>query len=350
MKQSLHILIMAGGSGTRFWPKSRAKKPKQLLALWDDKTLIEHTIARFETTVPLKNIWIVTTEVLAEPTREVLGGKYADVRILAEPMGKNTAACILWGAKEIAKVDAKASIAVMPADHFIENEKAFLGFVDAAIEASNAKGGIVTLGIRADRPETGYGYIEADGDVASAKVLNVKQFVEKPDVRTALRYLESGRFLWNAGMFIFSVSEGLKAFETCMPNLNSLFDKELPNGISSVYSKITAEDAVSVDYGIMEVAGSKGISVQVVPASCGWNDVGSFPALEEINCSTRGEVITHDCGSNVVQTDHGLVALLGVSDLVVVRDGDVVMVASKDRAQDVKKLLDKVKAKHPELG
>lgn len=347
--RDLHILIMAGGSGTRFWPKSRAKKPKQLLALWDHKTLLEHTVARFESLVPQENIWIVTTEALIEPSKKVLGSRYSQVRFLGEPAAKNTAPCILWGLHEIRKVNENAVVAVMPADHFIGDEKAFHAALSAAVVHARKAGGLVTLGIKPNRPETGYGYIELEKQVSDARgAVAIKQFVEKPDLRTALRYIESGRYLWNAGMFIMTALGGLEAFRKTMPSLSQLFDGALH--VDKIYPSISKQDAQSIDYGVMERAVEKGIPVAVVPTDCGWNDVGSFPALEEINAAVQGSVVTLASGSNVVHADKGLVALLGVNDLVVVRDGDVVLVAAKDRAQDIKRLLEKVKAAHPELA
>lgn len=348
-RTDLHILIMAGGSGTRFWPKSRAKKPKQLLALWDEKTLLEHTIARFESLVPQENIWIVTTEALVEPSKKVLGPKYAQAHFLGEPAAKNTAPCILWGLHEIKKVNGNAVVAVMPADHFIGDEKAFHAAIATAVEHARKVGGLVTLGIKPNRPETGYGYIELEKQINDVRAaVAIKQFVEKPDLRTAFRYIESGRYLWNAGMFIMTALGGIDAFKKTMPSLSELFDGALH--VDKIYASISKQDAQSIDYGLMEQAVSKGIPVSVVPTDCGWNDVGSFPALEEINAATKGSVVTLAAGSNVVHTDKGIVALLGVNDLVVVRDGDVVLVAAKDRAQDIKSLLEKVKAGHPDLA
>jgi mannose-1-phosphate guanylyltransferase len=335
---------MAGGSGTRFWPRSRARLPKQLLALWDEKTLIEHTVERFKGVAKPDAVWIVTTEALAAPTREKLGAAHGKVRILGEPVGKNTAPCILWGVREISKIAPDAVIAVMPADHFIGDEPAFRGALSAAASRAAKAGSLVTLGIRPNRPETGYGYIEVSAKIGN-EPLAVSQFVEKPDLRTAARYLESGRFLWNAGMFIFTAKAGMEAFSRAMPGLVGAFEKG--GSIADVYGRIAKADAVSFDYGVMERAASLGIGVDVVPAACGWNDVGSFPALEEIGRASRGEVVSVDSASNIVQTDSGFVALLGVTDLVVVRDGEVTLVAARDRAQDVKALLEKVRARFP---
>jgi mannose-1-phosphate guanylyltransferase len=352
--QNLHILIIAGGSGTRFWPRSRAKKPKQLLALWDDKTLIEHTISRFENKVPLNRIWILTTKDLVESTKKILGNKYKEVRVLAEPAPKNTAPCILWGTFEIASFDSNATIAVMPSDHYIEDENKFLNDVFLGAKLAIEKKALVTLGIKPSRIETGYGYIEASlEDIQNnLKALQVKQFVEKPNYEKAKKYFESGNFFWNAGMFIFEAKVGLKSFETCMSSLFKVFEENLENfGVEKVYEKISAQDSISIDYGVMEkLTKLEAIPLFVVPSSCGWNDVGSFAALEDINCSKKGSVVECEASGNIVQTDDGLVALLGVSNLIVVRDGDVVMVTTKDKAQDVKKLLEEVKKQNPSLA
>lgn len=343
--QNLHVLIMAGGSGTRFWPRSRKQKPKQLLALWDDKTLIEHTLNRFKEIVPQENIWIVTTEALAQPTKQVLSTSFPKINFLNEPEPKNTAACIFWGVNEIKKRASDALVAVMPADHFIGDPLSFLQSVARAATHVRGTDALCTLGIKPNRPETGFGYIEKNSEIA-AGVYSIKQFVEKPDLRTALRYLESGNYVWNAGMFIFTASAGFVAFQKCMPSLVETFQKN--STIQQTYSAITSADAVSVDYGVMEKASSQGIPVFMVPTDCGWNDVGSFTALEEINCAVRGEVVSVDSACNIIQSDSGIVALFGVNDLVVVREKDVVLVCARDRAQNLKQLYDKVKLRYPE--
>ncbi len=277
LKNSLHLLIMAGGSGTRFWPKSTAVKPKQLLALWDDKTLIEHTLERFEGTVEDKNAFVITTEKILGPTKEILK-RHPEVRYLAEPTGKNTAPCILWGVLEVYKKNPDAVIAVLPADHFIGDVSKFLNTVLSAAEFASKNPGIVTLGIQPNKPETGYGYIEAASSGNSGAFQKVSRFVEKPDLRTANRYLEAGNYLWNAGMFIFKASEGYNAFKRCMPSLFSLFEKS--TNVAESYLKISKEDSITVDYGVMERASQHDIPVWVLPTNCQWNDVGSFIALE----------------------------------------------------------------------
>ncbi len=346
--ENLNILIMAGGSGTRFWPKSRLKKPKQLLKLWDEKTLIEHTVERFLKIVSPEQIWIVTTGILKNDTRKILNKISKKIKILAEPSAKNTSACILWGTREIQKKNKNAVVAVMPADHYIRDEKAFTDAIVFVSKEAQTRSGIFTIGIKPNKPETGFGYIEVQAEISgSQKIVPVARFVEKPTLAKAGEYLRSGNYLWNGGMFLFQGAYGLKMFEKCMPSLVSAFEKN--NSVKKTYAKITAQDSISFDYGIMERAAENGFSTYVFPLDCGWNDVGSFVALEEINCATSGESISIDSSANIIQSDKGLVALLGVNNLVVVRDGDVVMVADKSRCQDVKLILDKLKEKKSKL-
>ncbi len=341
-----HVLIMAGGKGTRFWPKSRSNRPKQLLALWDEKTLIEHTVDRFLNLIPPHQIWIVTTKDVLGLTQEVLK-RYEGIHYLAEPQGKNTAACILWGALEIQKQDPQATIAVMPSDHYIKDESAFLKLIQYADETAHITQKIITLGIEPLRPETGYGYIEVQKTRSSFKVeaLPVLRFIEKPDLSAAKQYLESKNYFWNAGMFVFTIQTGLNAYEKHMPNLFKLFSKAIP--IEKTYLEISKEDSISFDYGIMEKLSKD--RVLVVPANCCWSDVGSFTALEELSLVEPKNVIQMNSSSNFVLADRGIVTLLGVEGLIIVRDGDVVLVASKNQAQDIKPLLEEVKKQHPKL-
>lgn len=337
---NLHILIMAGGSGTRFWPKSRIDRPKQLLALWDEKTLIEHTVERFSKIVPAENIWVITTKLLEKATKDILSKHYPQIRYLFEPTGQNTAPCILWGCLEVNKLNPNAVIAVMPADHFIGKKESFQEKLAQVARSAQNTPGIFTLGIKPDRPETGYGYIEIEKSIFQsfpADPVSVVRFVEKPDHLTATRYIQSGKFLWNAGMFLFSVRSGLDAFQSCMPTLFKTFQSSA-SSYKNAYPQIQKEDAISIDYGVLEKAQSKNISIFVQPVECQWNDIGSYAALEEIDCATKGNIISVDSACNIVHSDQGVIALLGVNDMVVVRDGNVVLVCAKDRVQEIRKL------------
>lgn len=344
LNKSLHILIMAGGSGTRFWPKSRSAKPKQLIALYDQKSMIEKTVERFSSITSEENIWIITTEKLLNSTKEILK-KYKSIRYLAEPSGKNTAPCILWGVNEIARVDTNAVVAVMPSDHYIGKENEFISSLKIVIQTSINKNAILVLGIQPNKPETGYGYIEAS-TVQSDGIAEVIRFVEKPKIEIAKKYLDSKNFFWNAGMFVFPVKLALSSFESCMPSLFQKFKKNNKN-YSNTYSEISNEEAISIDYGVMEKAKDNHINVMVRALDCDWNDLGSFTALEAIQKETQGDVIAQDSHSNIALTDSGIIALLGVENLIVVRDGNIVMVADKNKSQEVKTLLEKVKLKFP---
>ncbi len=350
--ESLHAIVMAGGSGTRFWPRSRKNKPKQLLALWDDKTLLAHTLERCRKVPSLEKVWIVTAERLVDASRAALNGSDVEcVQFLGEPIARNTAACILWGTLEAARYVEKsrgeATVVVMPADSYVGREDQFTHAIEEAVKVSRRENAFVTLGINPTHAETGYGYIKKGKTIAqTSSAVWVDRFVEKPDQSTAEVYFSSREYLWNAGMFVFPASIGLKAFKELMPSLWEVFHN---NPAKEAYKLVLPGDAISFDYGIMERATEFGFKVAVVPVSCDWSDVGSFSALEEIGRSQRGDVVSLESEKNIVQTDTGVVALLGVRDLIVVRDGDVVLVAPKSRAQDVKKLLDKTKERFPDL-
>ncbi len=342
-----HILIIAGGSGTRFWPHSRKGKPKQLLKIWDDKTLLEHTVERFEGMgAP---IWIVTTEELIAPSKAALQNKInagVEIQFLGEPSAKNTAPCILWGVQEIYKTDPKAVVAVIPADHYIGDVDAFRSSINRAAHFAHQYSGITTLGVKPNRPETGYGYIQVGTSIGDG-FADVDTFVEKPHLQKAVEYLRAGNYFWNAGVFVFRADVGLDAYSRCMPELKKLF--ESTDDIQKIYSQIYEGDAISIDYGVMEVAQEKGIPVSVFGVSYPWSDLGSYTALEEIDKAVKGNVVEFNSASNIVQVDKGLVALLSVNDLVVVKEGDVVLVASKDRCQDIRQLVQRVKKEYPEF-
>lgn len=337
-----HIVIIAGGSGTRFWPRSRHGKPKQLLKIWDDRTLLEHTVDRFQPW-PDAKVWVVTTEALVESSRGALGPRA--VNFLGEPEARNTAPCILWSLIEISRLDPEAVVSVVPADHFIGDEEAFRDALATAMDYARGFDGIITLGIKPNRPETGYGYIQC-GESLSEGFAKVTSFVEKPQQREAYNYVRMGNYLWNAGIFVCRAKVGLKAFEKCMPELFAVLSEDAP--IEDRYRRIRPEDVLSIDFGVMERAEAHGIPVAVMAVDFAWSDLGSYTALEEIDKSVAGNVVSHNSASNIVQCDQGLVALLGVNDLVVVKDGDVVLVASKDRCQDIRKLVERVRKEHPE--
>ncbi len=269
----LHLVVMAGGSGTRFWPKSTQKTPKQLLAFGRDstKTLLTQTMTRFDHLVDRKNRWIVTTGQLSLAVREQVGDS---VHILAEPQGRNTAPCVFWSAKEVLKKDPNAVMLVMPSDHFIKNEAAFLETIGEAAAWASKTGDLVTLGVKPDRAETGYGYLKLGKSIEGRRAIPLAAFVEKPNRERAEEFLRAGNYLWNGGMFVWRADAILKAFNQYMPELEKVW-AESQGSVEKAYPKMTA---TSIDYGVME----KAENVVAFELNCGWDDLGSWTSLETL--------------------------------------------------------------------
>lgn len=348
-RNNLHLVIMAGGSGTRFWPKSTSKRPKQLLNFGGEgsPTLLEQTLTRFDGIVPGDQRIIVTTELLAQ----AIAAQAPGVNVLAEPQARNTAPCVYWAAREIAKKDPKGIMLVMPADHFMADVEAFRATVRTAAEWAQSHDDLVTLGVAPDRPETGYGYLRT-GAAISGSSKKVEAFVEKPSLAKAEEFLKAGNYLWNGGMFLWRVDVILAAFDRSMPEMKAAWDME-QGDVARAYPKMTA---TSIDYGIME----KASNVVTFPLDCGWDDLGSWTSLESLadRLNTRreggvvsgGKLLAVQSTGNIVDVPGKLVALLGVDDLIVVEHGGAVLVAKKDRAQDIKLIVEQVKKNHPELA
>src|SRR5262245_57703572 len=352
----MFAVIMAGGSGTRFWPASRERLPKQFLAITGDRTMLEETLARAERFAPPGRISVVVGRVHADLTKRILSGQ--PVEILVEPRGRNTAACVglaALHAKRVAPRDVAEDepMMVLPADHFIADVDGFMRTIRAGARVA-CDGAIVTLGVAPNRPETGYGYIHigAEGGEASEQpCFRVRRFVEKPDYQTALGYLSSGDYLWNSGVFIFTARTILQEIEACMPALHdglmeierAIDTPDYDAAVGRVYNRI---ESVSIDYGVMEKTSKP---IYVFKADFGWSDVGSWEALYELRraeCDEQGNLSLGD--SRIIDAKRNLVfsttdrkvALLGVEDLVVVDTPDAVMVAKLDRSQDVKRFAD----------
>lgn len=343
----IYGVVMAGGSGTRFWPQSRRNRPKQLLNIVGEKTMIRATVERVLPVIPFERVMVVTAQSHADEIRSELP-ELSSSMIAAEPQGKNTAPCIALAAYKLFKTDPDGVMAVLPADHVIGKTAALLEALTAGAEVVSNDDYLLTFGIVPHRPETGYGYIQL-GPVAvsrgSTTVCRVERFVEKPDLATAERYLAAGTYLWNSGMFVWRTAAILKAIRKHLPALDAVINEILPAlntadeaaALEGAYRKI---DGVSIDYGIME----KASNVVCMPIDVQWNDVGTWAALEEVwssdhagNCS-RGEVVLLGCTDCVVSSPHRLVTLIGLEDLVIVDTPDALMVCRKDRSQDVKKL------------
>jgi mannose-1-phosphate guanylyltransferase len=348
---------MAGGSGTRFWPLSRRHRPKQFLPIGTDSPLIVETVERLAPLVPTHRIRIVAGEHHVESIRTHLPA--LDARsVLVEPCARNTAPCIGLAAIHVAHKDPNAVMAVLPSDHHIGDGVGFRRLLQAASERA-LQGEIVTLGITPTRPETGYGYIKLASDEIplstgmGVSVETVDRFVEKPDLETAKSYISSGRYLWNSGMFFFTARNILTAFERHLPELSQILDRIAAAigtpGYDAVLSAAFADaDSISLDYGIMEpiTQGDDPTPVRVIAADIGWNDVGHWAALADFaETDDSGNVIAGDAlvidgRENIVHSEEGLVALVGISDTVVVRTGDAVLVCRRDDAQDVRKIVD----------
>jgi mannose-1-phosphate guanylyltransferase len=350
----LHAVIMAGGSGTRFWPASRHSLPKQLLALATDSPLLRMTFERLGDLVPVDRVWVVTTAETTEVTRELLP-ELAPENILSEPIGRNTAACAGLAARAIQRVDPEAVCIVLPADHVIGEEEQFRAAMAAGADFVSREGGLLTFGVRPTRPETGYGYLELGPEHSRRdkwSIHRLRQFVEKPDIEHARTYLDSGGYLWNAGIFAWRATTLLDEIRRQIPDLASGLDRigaalgttESDAVLSEVYPSLPA---TSLDFGIME--GAK--QLWTLPVDFPWSDVGSWTALAEglsgdaTGNATRGRVQAIDAGNNVLVSTGPVLSVVGVDNLVVVATPDAVLVVPKDQAQRVREVVEGLREK-----
>jgi mannose-1-phosphate guanylyltransferase len=354
---NLYAVILAGGSGTRFWPASRKARPKQVLAIGPDSELplIARTARRIEPLCGAERTFIATGTALIDVTKQALPWLSADA-FFAEPVARNTAPCIGWAASLIHRRDPDALVCVLPSDHHIRDEAGFLAAVQRAANVAE-KGTIATMGIRPTRPETGYGYIEAGAELAPG-VRSVSRFVEKPNVERAQEYVASNNYFWNSGMFFFKARTMLDAIAAHMPELSqglARIEESAKRGANAEREE-TAKvfdtlSAISIDYGIME----KVRDLAVIPADFGWSDLGSWQSVWELskqdavgNAGPETAIFV-DAKNNLVdnlQTGSGkkrVIALLGVNDLCVVDTDDALLVIPKDRAQDVREIVEALK-------
>lgn len=351
---TLHAVIMAGGSGTRFWPASRAARPKQLLPLADGKPMVAATIDRLAGLCDENAIWLVAGKKLAKPLTKLLPNLPKE-RLLLEPEARDTAPCIAFAAAAIAAVDPEATMAVLPADHVIAPVDAFQEMLRAGAAIAQDGETLVTFGVAPTFPATGYGYVECGEPLAHAGAFAVRRFREKPDRATAEDFLRRGGFLWNSGIFVWRVDAILKAMRAADPELGAAADAML--AAAKKGEKAALQRAFlkapkrSIDYAVME----KAPKIAVVRAPIRWDDVGSFPALGSVSAPDgAGNVLVAANGAgalalqsagNVVYADGArTVALFGVNDLVVVAVDDAVLVCPKDKAQDLKALVEHVRA------
>ena len=347
VRETLYVVIIAGGRGTRFWPRSRRHTPKQCLPVDGQNSLLEATIGRVRRSVPRERILVITAADMVESVRQNVLDLPPE-NVLVEPEGRNTAPCVGWGAVEINRRanGEKATMAVLPADHLITQEERFVAQLEACAEAAATTGALVTIGVPPDRPETGFGYLQVGasvGNFGGSEFLQVSRFVEKPDRATAQGYLEGGQHLWNAGMFVFTTEAVEQSFRAFLPSSWEILEQvaKEPEQVGRLYSGL---ERISIDYGIMERS-SKVITVR---AQFGWSDVGSWTALgEHLPESELGRALVDggvaiDAVNNVVYAPGKTVALVGVSDLVVVDTGDALLVCKKTDAQAVKDVVSKL--------
>lgn len=350
--KNLHCLIMAGGSGTRFWPRSRNCKPKQFLTILGDKSLLQSTISRFANFISEENIYIVSNRA----QKEVLEEQIVELpknNLIYEPAGRNTLPAIGLAALFIAKKDPDGIMIVSPADHLIKNDNLFQETIESAVKIADEKDGIVTIGITPNAPATGYGYIETADEIKigqSVRTFNVKRFIEKPKIETAIQYLSSGKFFWNAGIFVFKISVFMEAVKKHAPklytNLFTIAESIDKIGYEEVLNKIYPQiESISVDYGIME----KADNVFLAQGDFIWNDLGSWEQVyrygdkdENLN-SEVGEVIFIDTKNSYACASNGLLAVVGMDNVIVVKEEDMLLVCQRNYAENIKQVVDEIK-------
>ncbi|MGG4400605.1 mannose-1-phosphate guanylyltransferase [Paenibacillus amylolyticus] len=341
-------VIMAGGKGERFWPKSRTNLPKQFLNISGNKSMIQQSISRLEKMMDISRIFIVTNELYAELIKVQIPTLPAS-NIIIEPVGRNTAPCIGLASVIIEDRFPDSTMIVIPSDHIIENEEGFIKILNTAVQVAQDNKNLVTLGIQPTYPETGYGYIQNGNqtqEVNGLSVHKVSQFVEKPDFATAQTYLEAGNFLWNSGIFVWKANTIRYYIQELMPEMHDILETmktvlHLENRDQLLRSEFLKMPDQSIDYGIME----KVSDIYVIPCVFGWDDVGSWTALERINDLDengnviRGNILNLDTKRCIIESNGKLIATLGIEDLIIVETEDVTLICTKEKAQEVKLLL-----------
>lgn len=343
-------LIMAGGRGERFWPKSRIDMPKQFLSLTNDgKTMIQHTVERILPLIDIRDIYVVTNK----NYKKLLGEQLPELpeeNILYEPVGRNTAPCIGLGAVHIQKKYGDVVMYVLPSDHLITHPQIFRKTLSNAAEVAKMGEYLVTIGITPVHPETGYGYIRFNPEIMKDAAYAVECFVEKPDIETAREYLASQQYLWNSGMFTWKVSTILKNMELFMPELyqgllriqDAIGTEKQDMVLEKEFSSFHSE---SIDYGVMEKAND----IYILSASFGWDDVGSWLALErlqqrnEFGNVVNGNVVLVDTKNSIIQGKEKLIATVGVEGLIIIDSEDATLICDKNSTGDIKKIIENLK-------
>jgi len=349
-----YAVIMAGGVGSRFWPVSTRLNPKQFIdILGTGKSLIRQTYERFLKIVPQENIYVVTNEIYVQQVREHIPELLTE-QIVAEPFAKNTAPCIAYATYRIRKKDPEAVCIVAPSDHLILQEDAFAQIANEGMNFCASREALLCIGIKPHRPDTGYGYIQFKEGDEQEQIRQVKTFTEKPSLELAKTFLESGDFLWNAGIFIWTLDAFLASFEKHLPEMYSLFaDAEYSIGttreeqaVANIYQLCTN---ISIDYGMLE----KAENVYVYPGDFGWSDLGTWASLYDVHekdereNAVNGKLVTAvDSEGNMISVpNHKLVVLNGVKDLIIVDSEKVLLISERSREQEVKQIVTDVKLK-----
>jgi mannose-1-phosphate guanylyltransferase len=352
MNKHHYVVIMAGGIGSRFWPMSRQDYPKQFLDILNTgKTLIQWTLDRFSTFIPLENIYVVTSQEYADIVQEQLPQLPA-ANILGEPSRKNTAPCIAYISFKLLQADPQASLIVAPADHLILDKKAFTKVCLEALSFVNKHNAFITLGIKPTYPNTGYGYIQYEQHSVSDNVYKVKTFTEKPNLELAKTFLASGDFLWNAGIFVWQVKNIIQAFEKYLPEMYDVFAAEkdkfnTPQEKESLQTIYPLCTNISIDFGIME----KADNVYLIPSSFGWSDLGTWnSAYENLekdyleNAVAGDNVVVIDASRCMVKAgNEKLVVLQGLDKFIVVDTPDVLLICQREKEQEIKEYVAEVK-------
>lgn len=344
-------VIMAGGKGERFWPKSRSNRPKQFLSLTaDGETMIQKTVSRLSPLVAAEDIFIVTNRKYAQLVEQQLPG-ISKENVIFEPVSRNTAPCIALAAGIIRKkYDGDAVMLVLPSDHFIKFDALYLDTLKSAVRKAEQGDNLVTIGISPTYPETGYGYINFSTELSGDGAYKVVRFVEKPGIDAAKQYVNSGEYLWNSGMFVWKASSILKNIGKFLPDVYSKAEQisgtygtdRFVEELNAVFPTMQSE---SIDFGVMERAED----IYTIPGSFGWDDVGNWLVLERINPTNdygnivSGDVITIDTKNSIISGGKKLIAAVGVENLVVVDTEDALLICTKSSTQDVKKVTETLK-------
>ncbi|RRK33729.1 mannose-1-phosphate guanylyltransferase [Schaedlerella arabinosiphila] len=343
-------VILAGGGGTRFWPLSRQKTPKQLLNLSGKELMVNEAVERMSTVIGKSNIFIVTAESQASSMIRATQGKVFPRNILAEPAARNTTACIGYSAMEIVRKYGDGVMIITPADHYIEDVPALTEILKAAILTAENYDKLVTIGIKPTFPSIGFGYIKYETS-AESDVKPVVEFKEKPDEETAKRYVGSGEYVWNSGIFIWKASLVLNKLKEYVPDIYEDFktigdSMNTPNEQEVLHKVYPNIRKISIDYAVMEPSAAKGDVLVIIPSDCGWNDVGSWDMMETLHAPDEdgniifGDGVAVDTKDTVIYSSSRTVTAVDVENLIIVETPDAIMVCRKDKAQGVKKIVD----------